>query len=206
MDKRGAVILSGGKGRRIGAPKAFIKLNGEPLILHVLEKVKKEVGEIIVVIDRDDDPSSYASILPSGVLIVKDYMAGIGPLAGIFTGMQNLKTEYAVVLPCDTPFVKESVIKFLFDVASGVDAAVPRWPNRYIEPLQAVYRVVSSLRAARRALEEGERRVYGMIKRLGKVLYISVEELRRLDPDLLTFFNVNTEGNLERARLLLKEL
>jgi molybdopterin-guanine dinucleotide biosynthesis protein A len=200
---RGALILAGGKSRRIGTPKAFIDLNGKPLLLYVVEKAQEIADEIVVAVEKDSDPSGYTHILPSSILVVNDLMVSVGPLAGILVGMRNLSAEYGVVLPCDVPFVNVDVLKLLFDRASGAEAAIPKWPNGYIESLQAVYKAESALQATQSALEEGKQRVYEMIRRLKDVIYVDVEEMKRIDPDLLTFFNVNSYDDLTRAKSLL---
>jgi molybdopterin-guanine dinucleotide biosynthesis protein A len=200
---RGALILAGGKSKRIGTSKAFIDLNGKPMLLYVVDKVQEIADEIVVAVEKDSDPSSYVRILPPSILVVNDFMVNVGPLAGILVGMSNLSAEYGVVLPCDVPFVNVDVLKLLFDRASGAEAAIPQWPNGYIEPLHAVYRVESALQATRSALKEVKQRVYEMIRRLRGIVYVDVEEIKRIDPNLLTFFNVNSYDDLSRAKLLL---
>ena len=200
---RGALILAGGKSKRIGTSKAFIDLNGKPMLLYVVDKAQEIADEIVVAVEKDSDPSSYVRILPPSILVVNDFMVNVGPLAGILVGMSNLSAEYGVVLPCDVPFVNVDVLKLLFDRASGAEAAIPQWPNGYIEPLHAVYRVESALQATRSALKEGKQRVYEMIRRLRGIVYVDVEEIKRIDPNLLTFFNVNSYDDLSRAKLLL---
>lgn len=151
---------------------------------------------------KNDEIDQYARILPSTVKVVRDAVDGRGPLAGILAGMQEMLSEYAVVLPCDSPFIKEEVVKYLFDEAQGADAAIPRWPNGYTEPLHAVYRVVPSALAAKEALKKDELRIIDMIKRLRRVIYISTDEIKKIDRDLITFFNINNQKDLRAARIL----
>lgn len=81
---------------------------------------------------------------------------------------------------------------------------VPLWPNGYIEPLHSVYNVSAALRASEAATEGGNLRISNMIERLERTIYVPVEELRRFDPDLLTFFNINSKEDLKRAEAILK--
>ncbi|MEM2936447.1 MAG: molybdenum cofactor guanylyltransferase, partial [Candidatus Bathyarchaeia archaeon] len=115
--------------------KALIKLGDKPLLLHVTERIRGLTQETVVVIGKNDNLADYKSFLPPSITILKDIVTGMGPLAGILTGMQNMHSEYAVVLPCDSPFIKGEVLTYLFKMAQGVDAAIPRWPNGNIEPL-----------------------------------------------------------------------
>lgn len=91
----------------------------------------------------------------------------------------------------------------LFEKAVGSDAAIPRWPNGDLEPLQSVYKVGKALPAAKLALGQGAFRMVDMIKQLRRVTYVPVREIKRLDGDLVTFFNVNTEGDLVAAEAAL---
>lgn len=198
----GALILAGGESRRMGENKALVKFDDKPLLLHVVEKVMPTTREIKVVIGKNDKLYDYAAILPSSVKILKDAVSGKGPLAGILTGMQNMRSEYAMVLPCDSPFVKREVLEHLVRRCQGTDAAIPRWPNGNIEPLHAVYRISSSLPAAKTALRKKELLVIDMIKRLDKVIYVSTDELRKFDQNLVTFFNINSQEDLKAAEIL----
>src|SRR3989304_8116771 len=108
----GALILAGGQSKRMGKNKALISFRNKPLLLHVVEKAAKVVHEINVVIAKDDSPSKYSEILPSAVKVLKDEISGNGPLAGILVGLQNIRSEYVVVLPCDSPFIKTEVLAY----------------------------------------------------------------------------------------------
>lgn len=179
--------------------KALIKLWDKPLLLHVTEKVLGLTHEIIVVIGKNHELEKYAAVLPSRVTLLKDPVDGKGPLLGILTGMKNMRSEYVLVLPCDVPFVRRDVLRRLLRKAQSVDAAIPQWPNGDIEPLQAVYRVSSALPAAESALGREELLILDMIKRLDKVVYVSTDEIRNFDPELITFFNINSREDLITA-------
>jgi molybdopterin-guanine dinucleotide biosynthesis protein A len=202
----GVLILAGGKSRRIKGNKALIKLGDKPLLLHVTEGVLGLTREIVVVIGKNEEVNRYARLLPSTVTISKDVVCGKGPLAGIFTGMQCMRSKYALVLPCDSPFIKGEVLKYLITRAQGADAAIPRWPNGYVEPLHAVYKVSSAVPAAEAALKKEELFIVDMIKRLNKVVYVSTHEIKKFDQELITFFNINSREDLKTAELLKSEM
>lgn len=199
---QGALILAGGKSRRIKRNKALIKLGDKPLLLHVVEKVLGSTYETVVVIGKNDESDKYASFLPSKVAILKDTVKRKGPLVGILTGMQKMRSEYTVILPCDSPFIKREVIGHLFKKAQGADAAIPRWPNGNIEPLHAVYKISPSISAAETALRKDELFIVDMIKRLNKVVYVNTDELKNFDQELITFFNINSQEDLKTAKIL----
>lgn len=200
----GVVILAGGKGMRMGREKALLELSGKPLLLHVVEKALELRPERIIVTIERGNTNRYCSILPPGVGLSEDLIEGKGPLAGMVSGMRGIESEYTLLLPCDTPFIRQDVLRFLYQKAEGVDAVIPRWPNGYIEPLQAFYRTSTALRAAEEALNRGERSFREMIRSLNKVVYVNVDELKRFDPDLVTFFNINSGEELLRAEKFLR--
>jgi len=158
------------------------------------------VQEVVVAVGKEENVASYAAIVPESVRVLKDTMSEKSPLVGIVTGFQVMNSEYSLVLSCDTPLVKSRVLELLFERAIGSDAAIPRWSDGEIEPLQSVYRVASALPAAVQALGERRYRNVDMIQRLGKVTYVPIEDVKNFDNSLTTFFNVNTESDLLQAQ------
>lgn len=136
--------------------------------------------------------------------VIVDEQGPRSPLLGALTGFQNARGEHSLLLPCDAPFVSVEIASFLLDLCLQRDAVIPRWPNGYIEPLQAAYQTKTALTAAKTALEHEELDLRSMIARLRKVRYVSTRALRRIDPKLTTFFNVNTPEDLKRAGSMLK--
>jgi molybdopterin-guanine dinucleotide biosynthesis protein A len=201
--KRAAIILAGGESSRFGSSKALGLLAGKPLVCHVAERLSHIADETLVVIGHREPRADYEAVLPSSVRIMNDDHEGKTPLIGIVTGLQAAKSEYAVICACDVPFVKEEVVELLFQRASGVDAAIPKWNNGHIEPLEAVYRVASTLKAAQETLAPTGSPLRVMIGKLAQVVYVSVEdEVGMLDLDLQTFLNVNTREDMDRAEEL----
>ena len=97
----GIVVLAGGKAERMaGQNKGLIELAGKPLIAHVLEKL--DPG-ITIVISANNDLSRYERL---GYQVVKDNLPGqLGPLCGMYSAMQYLKTEWLLSVPCDVPLL-----------------------------------------------------------------------------------------------------
>ncbi|KYH39606.1 MAG: putative molybdopterin-guanine dinucleotide biosynthesis protein A [Candidatus Bathyarchaeota archaeon B63] len=204
MKNRTCIILAGGSAERFGRDKGLLELGGRPLVLHVFERVRELVDEVIAVVGSEEQKTEYSSVFPQGVKIHVDIKDGESPLIGALTGLARASGSYSLLLPCDAPFISTEVIDLLFEASIGVDASIPRWPNGYIEPLQAVYRTRTALSAAEEAVDRGELRMRSMISRLRRVRYFSTMVLRELDPDLLTFFNVNTIMDLKRAEALMR--
>lgn len=202
---RSAIILAGGKGVRIGGAKHLRRLSEKPLIHYVIERASTIASEILVVLSKDDDPAAYHGILPSNVKVVVDATQSEAPIVGIMTGARSATSKYSAVLSCDLVFLSSQVLDHLFKQVQGHDAVVPQWPDGHFEALHAVYRTKAAARAAELALEERDYRSIAVAKRLDRVKYLPVDELRRLDSELLTFFNVNNAEDLQRAERLLAE-
>lgn len=202
---RTAVILAGGRSSRFGANKALQILARKPLICHVVERISNVVDDVLVVIGRGEPSAEYQIVLPSSVTVISDKQEGKNPLVGIVSGLQAAKSEQVAVLACDVPFVNGAVIDHLFRRARDADAGIPIWNAGRIEPLQAVYHRFSTLRAAQEALTREDSSQKEMIARLPKVVYVSVEnEIRKIDPSLRTFFNVNTREDLTGAERIIR--
>jgi molybdopterin-guanine dinucleotide biosynthesis protein A len=204
MLQKSAVILAGGFSRRFGRDKGLVVLAGKPLILHVIDRVYKVVDEILVVVSSEKQKNKFEVILEEKANLVIDKDDSQSPLVGAITGFETADAEYSLLLPCDTPLVSTQIVQFLLDMCVNRSAAIPRWPGGYIEPLQAVYRTESALTAAKTALKQGKMNMQSMIDNLRGVRYVSTIVLEQLEPDLLTFFNVNTPQDLNKAEAILK--
>ena len=202
--KNSVIILAGGFSKRFGQDKALIELAGKPLVLHVLDRTPKIVEETVVVVSSENQKETFERLLSHRASLVVDKHKAQSPLVGASAGFEGAQGEYSLLLPCDTPFVSSQVMRFLLDLCINKSAVIPRWPNGYIEPLQAAYHTKSALTAAKNALEEGKLDLQSMIARLRGVRYVSTMVLRQMDTKLLTFFNINTFGDLKRAESLLK--
>lgn len=162
------------------------------------------VDEIVVVVGLQASRETFSNVPELNARVVVDRYEGQGPLVGALTGFESVDAEHSLLLPCDTPFVSAKVVELLFDLCVNKGAVIPRWPNGYIEPLQAAYTTKSALEAAKKALSEGKRDLSSMINHMLGVRYVSTLVLEQLDPNLLTLFNVNTSEDLGKAESILK--
>jgi molybdopterin-guanine dinucleotide biosynthesis protein A len=195
---RSCVILAGGAGRRIGSEKAFLEFFGLTMIERTFDLVGEVVDDVVVVARDEDQLKRLRDLVPEARLAC-DSVRGFGPVAGLAAGMAAARGEYALAVGCDLPFLKPEVLEILFDFAEGYDAAIPSGEGGLVEPLHAVYRADSMARACEEALAMGMRRIRAPLEEL-RVKNVSVELLRPFDPELLSFFNLNTEEDLSEAR------
>jgi molybdopterin-guanine dinucleotide biosynthesis protein A len=201
--KKSAIVLAGGLSNRFGHDKGLLQLAGKPLILHVLDKISTIVDEVLIIVGSARQAKAYA-ILNLNAKIVIDKYEIRSPLVGAITGFENANGEYSLLLPCDTPFVSSRIASLLLEKCVNRNAVIPRWPNGYIEPLQAAYRTKSAITAANTALENKKLDMRSMIANLGKVTYTSTLTLKQVDPNLVTFFNINTPEKIRKAEAMIK--
>jgi molybdopterin-guanine dinucleotide biosynthesis protein A len=201
-----AIVLAGGFSTRFGQNKALLQLGAEPLILHVLDRVSGIVDERTIVVNTEEQKNQLQRIVENKAEIILDEYNTQTPLAGAYTGLRHTKSEYALLLSCDMPFVNTDVARLLLECCINRSAAISRSPEGNIEPLQAAYHAKSALIAAENALEQGKSDMNAMIANLRGVRYISTLVLQQLDPKLYTFFNINTQIDLKRAEALIKTI
>ena len=101
------VILAGGRGSRMGGmDKGLVALKGRPMVAHVIERLRPQVGELLINANRNTE--HYATF---GFPVVPDYREGyLGPLAGIASGLAAAATSYVVTVPCDSPLVGADLV------------------------------------------------------------------------------------------------
>jgi molybdopterin-guanine dinucleotide biosynthesis protein A len=125
------------------------------------------------------------------------------PVVGALTGLSLARGEYALMVGYDMPFILRDAVDLLFREADGVGGATYVWPNGWIEPLHAVYKVNEGREVARRNYMEGDMRLGNVLRHMKGVRMIPIERLRLIDPELLTLFDVDTEERLREAERLL---
>jgi molybdopterin-guanine dinucleotide biosynthesis protein A len=201
---RSAIVLAGGFSSRFGQDKGVLELANKPLIKHVVDAVSSVVDETIVVANSQERGTQYTKVMTAGVQFVVDVCESRSPLIGALTGFGVAHGKYSLLLPFDTPFVSKEVVSLLFELCLNRAAAIPRWPNENIEPLHAVYQTEPALEAAKTAVAEGKLNVRAMIEKLRGVRYVSTLVIQQLDPELRTFFNINTPADLKKAMAMVK--
>ena len=189
-----AVILAGGMSRRLGRNKALEPFQGEPLIHRVIGKMGRIASNVIVVAN---DVERVAELdLPDHANPVIDEYPGKGSLGGIYTGLRASPTEWAVFCACDMPFPSPRLYCALLSNRDANDAVVPLVEGRP-EPIHAAYSR-ACLEPIREKLDADRLKISGFFDDV-RVCYFTEDRVREIDPDLLSFFNINTRQDLEKA-------
>jgi molybdenum cofactor guanylyltransferase len=185
-----AIVLAGGKSSRMGRPKALLPFDNEPLIVHIVRALNRIFAEIVVVAA----PMQEMPSLPA--TLVRDEMAYQGPVGGITYGLKAAGKKLCFVTSCDVAFLNAPLISHLMSRIPNYHVVVPYWQER-LQPLYAAYRR-SVLPLLEDQLERGELRPVYLFDRV-PTCKIREEEIRIFDPDGLSFFNMNTPDDYQRA-------
>jgi molybdopterin-guanine dinucleotide biosynthesis protein A len=193
-----SVVLAGGKGKRFGRDKLSEIIGGRTLLCRVVDTLGGMTGETLIVIGQGQPGPS----LPEGpARVTVDLYPEKSALGGIYTGLVVSRSLYSLVVAADMPFLNTALLRYMVSLAAGFDVVIPRVDGA-LEPLHAVYSK-NCLDPMRRQIERGELKIRDALGLL-KVRYVEKEEVERFDPDQMSFFNINTMADLNRARTLIE--
>lgn len=190
-----AAIVAGGRSLRMGRDKSFVLLHGKPMIEHVLARVSTlPVGAVQLITNL---PGAYAYLrLPTHPDVFPDK----GALGGIFSAVYHSPSEYTLVVGCDMPYLSNALLRHMASLLEErpgpYDVIVPVHRD-HPQGLHAIYRK-TCLAPIQADLEADRLKVIGFYSAV-KVRYIQPAEYHDLDPDGLSFKNINTPEELERA-------
>jgi molybdopterin-guanine dinucleotide biosynthesis protein A len=190
-----AIVLAGGKSLRLGHNKMLEVMGDRSLLEQVISRIASLSSEIIVV-------AAEGQVIPHfkeypGIKVLTDIYPDQGPLCGIYTGLEISTSVRNLVVAADMPFLNRALLDYMLGLVDGVDLVVPRVTG-LIEPLHAVY-MKNCLAVIEKMMKEGVLGVHKLISRV-KVRYVEADEIARFDPEQRSFFNINTEGDLQLAR------
>jgi molybdopterin-guanine dinucleotide biosynthesis protein A len=196
----GCIVLAGGKGLRLGRDKTLETVDGQSLLQRVVTQLSSFSNEIIIVTAKGKSLPQFRN---PRFKIVADAYPGRGSLVGLATGLGASRARYNLAVACDMPFLNQALLRYMLGLRAGFDLVIPRHAG-LVEPLHAVY-AKSCLAPIERMLEQGNMKINPLLG-LVKVRYVEADEVDRFDPRHLSFFNVNTKADLERAQQLAKEI
>jgi len=185
------LVLAGGASRRMGRDKAFLELDGQPLVGIVVERMASVCAEVLVVAG---DARPYAGL---GVPVVEDRFRGVGVLGGLHAGLEAAAHDLTLAVGCDMPFLNPKLLQAFAHWAEGFDVAVLR-RGEYVDPLHGAYRR-ACLPAIEMAIRAHGRRIISFFPHV-RVRYVTLEDVTPFDPALRSFRNVNTPQEWEAVR------
>lgn len=192
-------VLVGGKSKRMGCPKAQIRIPGDgPSMLdRVIRSLQTCVDEIFLV-GTAACTDRVATI--DLQLVVDD---GTGPTGGLIAALRASGHPRVLLVPCDVPFLSAEVLRHLMrrslESGRGVfTTTVDSDGTELLQPMPGIY-LKDQLEEIERLAGLGEQSLVGIVNSLG-MTNVPQEEILAVDPQLWSFFNVNTPSDVKVAR------
>lgn len=179
-------VMAGGRSTRLGRDKALLELNGEPLLVRAVRLLGQLCAEVVVI-----GPTDRAAIVP-GVRVIADERPGIGPLGGIATALRAARYDRVLVVATDMPLLNPDLLRHLITLDPDAAVAIPRVGDR-TQQLHAVY-ARSCLPFIDEQIAREDFKIDRFFPRV-RVRILEEEEVRRFDPELRSFRNINTEAD-----------
>lgn len=184
-------ILAGGQSRRMGTDKSFVLLDGQPIIQRVIARVRALELPLLLIAN---DAARYGGL---GLPLYGDVLPGSGSLGGVYSALYHSPAPYTLCVGCDMPLLEPALLRFLIAQRQGYDIVTPVVGGRP-ESLHAVYSQ-SCLPVMRQQIEQQQLKI-NRVHDLLHTLRVEEAALRRYDPALRSFMNVNTPDDLARIR------
>jgi molybdopterin-guanine dinucleotide biosynthesis protein A len=190
-----AVILAGGKGRRMGQAKATLMFGGQTLLERLAAELAKAFSDLVVV--GPPESTGILAAAPLGTTLLRDELPFRGMLPALASGLAAAREEVVLAVGCDLALLRSEVARALCDALGDFDALLPE-VGGHLQPLAAVYRRKPALAAFRKLLELGEYRM-GRVALFLETRILCEDEIRPFDPALLSFLNLNTPEDYREA-------
>ncbi len=146
---KSCIILCGGQSRRMGRDKGSMIIQDKPMIKHILSTLNYQIDEAVIVLNDKTRIDKYCEFIDPHeydytITFCEDKIKNKGPMPGILTGLSNIKSDNALVLPCDSPYVSKNYIKTIFsEIDEDYQAIVPYHDDenklKTSEPLHSIY-------------------------------------------------------------------
>ncbi len=199
---KSSIILCGGQSRRMGQDKGSMIIKDKPMIKYILSTLNNEIDEAIIVLNDCERIGKYKEFInPKDytykIKFVEDTIKNKGPISGILTGLENITAEYAIVFPCDNPFISKNTIQSLFnELTDNIQAVVPYHdPKNKLktsEPLHSIYNK-NIIPLINELILKDSLHIKGIIEKI-ETKYVLIDNKKILKKE---FRNLNSPEDLE---------
>ncbi len=191
----GAIVLAGGRSRRMGRPKELLPFHGNSLLGRVVDAMMLDAHPVVVVAR---DTEQVLPPLPLELEIAYDAAPDRGPLSGIAAGMRQTgkRCDAALVVGGDMPFLPQGLIAWLAERLGSHDCVVPRIGGT-LQCLAGLYhvRLLPKIEALVAAGEGAPKALVAAVN----ARIVDEDELRKLDPTLRFATSIDTEADYQAA-------
>lgn len=193
------VLVAGGQSKRMGRDKRLLELGGQSLLQRALSVLQGLFPEVLVALAEP-----LPQLTGQGYRVVLDLIPNCATLGGLYTGLASAGHQRVLAVGCDMPFLSREVIGRLAGFGAQADVAMPKLATG-LQPMLAVYSK-ACLPHLERMAKAGQLKVQDLVKTPGlTVRQVPEKDFLDVDPQLLSFFNINTPADLEFARKLLAD-
>jgi len=190
-----AVILAGGESSRMGQDKAEVMLAGESLLHRAIFGMQQQFEQLLISVREPREHLLFPQLCDRG--------EGGGPMMGISTALERVNTPWVFVMACDMPFVSAALLSAMAERRGNQQVVVPV-VDGMVQPLAAFYSK-SCLPLMRQQIISGDRSLKRLIEKADATL-IDGEELRAFDPELLSFMDLDSKHDVEKAEGILRSM
>lgn len=192
------VLVAGGKSRRMGRDKRLLELGGQALLWRILSVLQSLFVEVLVVVAEP-----LPQLSGQGYRVVTDLIPNRAALGGLYTGLSLASYSRIFAVACDMPFLNPAAILRLAELGGQADVVMPELATG-LQPMHAVY-AKACLPHLERMVQARHLKVQDLVEVPGLIVRLVPEkDFLDVDPQLLSFFNINTPADLEFARKLLR--
>ena len=192
------IILSGGLNKRMeGKNKALLSVGNHTILNRLYNTFQGLFDEVLLV---TNDPLQYLS---RDLTIVTDLFSIRSSLTGIHAGLVHSSTPHAFITACDTPFLKKELIMALLEEIEPKWDVIMPVTEKGNQPLCAVYSK-RCIKPIEHQLKNQDPKILKFFPKV-KVKEIPEARLRSADPDLASFFNINTPEDLSASEKMLRD-
>lgn len=139
-------VLAGGEGSRMGRPKGLLRLGGRPILSRLHERLAWTGPTLLVTAPGREHPPGCDAFTRE----VVDPVAGLGPLRGVLTALENATTRLVLIATVDMPALTPQQLVFLVESAERVPAALGLFLRRpvdgqaQLEPFPSAFRLAAA--------------------------------------------------------------
>ena len=188
------VILAGGKSRRMGEDKRYLRVGGATLLDRCRSVMVENFSEVLIITAQDSPPLESA-----GCALHQDLIPDCGSLGGLYTGLRHARHDRIFVVACDMPFLDSEMMHFFARRDPNADIVIGQLPSG-LQPLHAVYGK-RALPVLERMAGSGRLKIQDVLAEPSlKVTVVNAREWAGIDAMSQSFHNVNTPVDLEAAR------
>ncbi|MCY3955875.1 MAG: molybdenum cofactor guanylyltransferase [Nitrospira sp.] len=187
------VVLAGGKSKRMGMDKRHLSVHGKPLLDRVTSVLLELFPEVLLVLAEED-----ISRQDDRIRIVTDLIPDCAAVGGLYTGLYHSRYSRVFVVACDMPFINPAVIGLFLQKIDATDIVVAQLVTG-LQPLHGLYSK-QCLPVLKDMIDARDLRLQNIADKQGLTVHrVPETEIKRVDPQLLSFLNVNSPADLELA-------